>query len=466
MAESYIYYSLADSGKNSDNVSFRMKLVSELKISTGRTNLNMQIQYRNIGSQIELDSLKYTIHVNGEQKLSVSPSVILESTGNDWSNLRLANRTVEITHDSSGGGSYKIESSIKDNQMWFWQDSVWEISKIISLENIDVSDPKIENFTISADRYGFGAAVSFAASHDSYPITNIKFEITGMTYAQAIARYGKKTEADKSNVISYQTDNYGLRLQKYKNMKAVNEICFDLDSINPTASPLDSGGSYPFTLEITAENNKTASCSGILTVPQKVTGIECDSKIELLPGVNDYLHFTVLPTNAQEQSVTFESSDASIAKVSTAGEITAVSEGTCQISVTTVDGGFMAFCTVVITDKSSFPELKQIDYLSTNDVHRISVACEYVRNELITKGISVPALEIVTIQGRNHPVKLIKLLLETIEQNCRILRSSAPFEITSVTENQAVNKNNTDWWKVINNWILLLNEIHNKTVEV
>ena len=55
----------------------------------------------------------------------------------------------------------------------------------------------------------------------------------------------------------------------------------------------------------------------------------------------------VTPDDATEQSVIWESSDADVAKV-TDGVVTAISEGTAEITVTTLDGGFTASCTVTV----------------------------------------------------------------------------------------------------------------------
>ena len=72
------------------------------------------------------------------------------------------------------------------------------------------------------------------------------------------------------------------------------------------------------------------------------------TSLSLNVGEHSSLTATVLPTNATNKSVTWSSSNSSIASV-TSGTVTANSVGTATITVTTVDGGKTANCTVTVT---------------------------------------------------------------------------------------------------------------------
>ena len=72
------------------------------------------------------------------------------------------------------------------------------------------------------------------------------------------------------------------------------------------------------------------------------------TSLSLNVGEHSSLTATVLPTNATNKSVTWSSSNNSIASV-TNGTVTANSVGTATITVTTVDGGKTANCTVTVT---------------------------------------------------------------------------------------------------------------------
>ncbi len=82
-----------------------------------------------------------------------------------------------------------------------------------------------------------------------------------------------------------------------------------------------------------------------------VTGVTLD-QTELTLAAKDTarLTATVLPDNANKRTVTWSSNQEDVAKVDNTGLVTAVSEGTAVITVTTDDGGFQASCTVKVTE--------------------------------------------------------------------------------------------------------------------
>lgn len=73
-----------------------------------------------------------------------------------------------------------------------------------------------------------------------------------------------------------------------------------------------------------------------------------DSAIELSVTETKVLSATVEPYSALNKNVVFTSSDESVARVNSNGKVTAVSVGSAVITVTTVDGGFSASCTVTV----------------------------------------------------------------------------------------------------------------------
>lgn len=80
-----------------------------------------------------------------------------------------------------------------------------------------------------------------------------------------------------------------------------------------------------------------------------VTGVSLNkSTTSLEEGQTETLTATVSPTNASDKSVSWSSSNTSVATVSN-GIVTAVSAGTSIITVTTTDGGYTDTCTVTVT---------------------------------------------------------------------------------------------------------------------
>ena len=79
-------------------------------------------------------------------------------------------------------------------------------------------------------------------------------------------------------------------------------------------------------------------------------------ELTLEEGQSGTLSVNIVPSDATDKSVTWSSDDESVASVDSKGKVTAVSEGTATITVTTNDGGYTATCTVTVTKKSDTPE--------------------------------------------------------------------------------------------------------------
>lgn len=86
-----------------------------------------------------------------------------------------------------------------------------------------------------------------------------------------------------------------------------------------------------------------------------VTGVTLDkSVLTLTEGKNAQLTAVVAPETADNKTVQWTSSDNGVATVDENGSVTAVKAGTATITVTTMDGGFTAECTVTV--KARQPE--------------------------------------------------------------------------------------------------------------
>ena len=80
-----------------------------------------------------------------------------------------------------------------------------------------------------------------------------------------------------------------------------------------------------------------------------VTGVTLDkTTLTLAPKDSYTLKATVKPDNATNQNLTWKSNRPDVATVSSKGVVTAVSEGTASILVTTNDGGYFASCDVTV----------------------------------------------------------------------------------------------------------------------
>ncbi len=110
------------------------------------------------------------------------------------------------------------------------------------------------------------------------------------------------------------------------------------------------------TATVTATTNDgtglSASCM-VTVMPKRVESISLDrEELTMEDGTKECLTVTVLPDDATDRSVTWTSSDESVATVDAEGVVTAVSIGTATVTATTNDGtGMSASCMVTVTPK-------------------------------------------------------------------------------------------------------------------
>ena len=109
--------------------------------------------------------------------------------------------------------------------------------------------------------------------------------------------------------------------------------------------------------------------------PQKDYGINLNqTSIKMRAGEKVQIKGTVYPLDT-DQSITWTSSDSSIATVNKDGLITAIKNGTVYIEATAADGETTAFAEVKVTDKVTFKDLKtdhwaykQIQHLAKKNI--------------------------------------------------------------------------------------------------
>lgn len=116
-------------------------------------------------------------------------------------------------------------------------------------------------------------------------------------------------------------------------------------------------GSAVITATAKDENGNDITDTITVTVsPIAVTGVSLDSSSAIVKaGKTITLVPTISPSNATNKSVSWSSSDTSVATVS-AGVVTGVTAGTATITVTTQDGNKTATCLVAVTNNAGLDE--------------------------------------------------------------------------------------------------------------
>ena len=117
-------------------------------------------------------------------------------------------------------------------------------------------------------------------------------------------------------------------------------------------------GEYTFLWSYTKDgsvNGNSDACwvdNVYIGAPLAVTGIEVLERIDIPVNGTGTVAYSVLPENAYNKNVSFESTDAGIAAVNSNGVVTGVSAGETTITVTTEDGGFTGACTINVYNQA------------------------------------------------------------------------------------------------------------------
>lgn len=129
-------------------------------------------------------------------------------------------------------------------------------------------------------------------------------------------------------------------------------------SSNPFIASIDENGIVKAvgkgvtSIIVTSVENPEIKAECSVTVNQPATGISLNkSVLELIEEESEQLIATVLPENASNKFVNWTSSDISVAMVSPDGTVYAIKPGQATIMATTVDGGFVALCKVMVKAK-------------------------------------------------------------------------------------------------------------------
>ena len=100
----------------------------------------------------------------------------------------------------------------------------------------------------------------------------------------------------------------------------------------------------------TADGGKTATCKITVSIPVPVSSVSVTpSSVTLTKaGETTQLSASVSPSNADNKSVTWSTDNSAVATVNSSGVVTAVANGSCNITARTADGGKTSSCKVTV----------------------------------------------------------------------------------------------------------------------
>ena len=133
------------------------------------------------------------------------------------------------------------------------------------------------------------------------------------------------------------------------------------------------------------------------------------SSLTLEIGQTSVLRASVLPSDADEQGVTWTSSDESVAVVDVDGTVTALAAGSAVVTATTVDGGFTDDCSVTVNEAVTEPEFVDLGSAGTANCYVVTGPGNYkfdatvMGNGASTEGITPEALSGICRPGMADP---------------------------------------------------------------
>lgn len=231
----------------------------------------------------------------------------------------------ELSSPSTAGNGLLGNISVHDTSVSGDQ-SIGALFHVIGTSNVWNDFALIFNYQDSSNFY----YASFNESNDGY--TSGVFKVVS----------GTPTElADITTVISSDTD-YTVVVERTGSSIVVKLNGSQVASVSDSTF---SGGKVGFGSkndsvqydDLVVDNGSTVAVTGVTVSP---------TSLNLEASGTSMLTETVIPSNATNQSVTWSSSNSSIATVDSSGLVTGVGSGSATITVTTVDGSFTANCSV------------------------------------------------------------------------------------------------------------------------
>ena len=120
-----------------------------------------------------------------------------------------------------------------------------------------------------------------------------------------------------------------------------------------------------------------------------VEGVSLPESLTVEVGENETLKATVTPANADDKSVSWESSNDNIASVDQTGKVTGVANGTATITATSTDGGKTATCAVTVVTRNYGTEEAPLSVKEANDlIDDLALeAGKYAKKAMFVKGV-------------------------------------------------------------------------------
>jgi uncharacterized protein YjdB len=331
-----------------------------LNLKAGQTVYFLVYDNNNQGAKytVQVNKVKAPVSIRVENPLPTAVEGINDSARSVFQNL-----VIKAAYDNGQEKEYTVnyfEEQWNENHTAITYDCNDGIKVSIQVPN------KITGTSLDAGTYSVGVSMFGASTSFDYQVKTMDDAALAYTCG-TIANFDINTTNAFQKVLVVQptkTDNYKINMKGKYRSSDVSRYCHMtiLRPGNSTSMQYDSGDQvhllaghtyYIIVLNYTSSASVNFGLDG-MTPPVAVTGVTLDkSSLELAKGSTARLQATVAPSNAENKNVTWSSSNNNVATVAVDGTITAKSNGTATITVTTADGNKTASCNVQVVSHAT-----------------------------------------------------------------------------------------------------------------
>ncbi len=263
--------------------------------------------------------------------------------------VSLSKTSLTMTEGDTQTLTATITPSNASNKSVSWTSSNSTVASVDANGKVTALKAGTATITVRTSDGGYTSQCSITVNAKVYPVTGISLSKTSLTM----------TEGDTQTLTATITPSNASN--KSVSWTSSNSSVASVDaSGNVTALK---AGTATITVR-TSDGGYTSQCS--ITVNAKVypvTGVSLSkTSLTMTEGDTQTLTATITPSNASNKSVSWTSSNSTVASVDASGKVTALKAGTATITVRTNDGGYSRSCTVTVNPKGSTENVGKTDY--------------------------------------------------------------------------------------------------------
>ena len=304
--------------------------------------------------------------------------------------VSLAKTSLTITEGETAILSATITPSNATNKKITWSSSNTSVATVDSNGKVIAKSKGSATITVKTEDGGFTAKCSVTVKAKTVSVTGVSLNKTSLNLVE-----GESETLTATITPSNATNKTVIWESTYTSVAKVNDSG-KVTAVSPGSATI---------IVTTADGEKTAYCR--VTVSAKVinvTGISINpTSLRLFVGQTSALTATITPSNATNKSVSWSSSNSSIASVSADGVVTAVSDGVATIMARTEDGGNTATCNVTV-ERQIFTVYKSYAGCTPdNKTYRITAGSSYSVTFIPNEGFTMYSLR-YTMSGKSYIV--------------------------------------------------------------